>query len=179
MNRLKDLTGLRFNYWLVISRSESVKGQTYWTCRCDCGTTRNVLAGNLTKVNGTKSCGCYRVLNCSEIGKKYGGKTNPTIHGHFVGGKMSPTYSVWSGMIKRCENPNTQYFKNYGGRGISVCSRWRESFVNFLEDMGERPNGLQIDRINNDDNYYKENCRWTTAKINMGNRRNSKLINLK
>ncbi len=83
----------------------------------------------------------------------------------------SRTYSIWRGIHDRCVNPNSKDFHNYGGRGIKICDRWEHSFILFLEDMGEAPAGMQIDRINNDDGYYKNNCRWTTVKEQANNRR--------
>lgn len=89
--------------------------------------------------------------------------------------KRSSTYESWNDIIKRCTNPNHKRYKDWGGRGIKVCERWLK-FEHFLEDMGECPNGLTIDRINNDGNYCKENCRWATRKKQCRNKRNNRLI---
>ncbi len=96
-------------------------------------------------------------------------------HGGCVGGVMTPTYKIWSYMKDRCLNPNNQRFVSYGGRGITVCDRWL-SFENFLADMGERPEGMSIDRIDNNKGYSLENCRWATNKQQQRNKANNKYI---
>ena len=83
----------------------------------------------------------------------------------------TPLYKVWQGMIQRCENKKHFSYKNYGGRGVKVCDRWRNSFVTFLEDMGERPKGFSIDRINNNGNYEPNNCKWSSPTEQMLNKR--------
>lgn len=111
-----------------------------------------------------------RKLNNKILGNKFAFK-----HGHAIKGKESPTYRTWGQMLSRCKNKNHKDYKWYGGRGIKVCSRWAV-FENFLEDMGERLIGTTIDRINNNKNYYKGNCRWATQKIQHRNKRNNRLI---
>lgn len=86
-------------------------------------------------------------------------------HGHAITGRsLSPTYLSWRAMIGRCEDPNNKRYHRYGGRGIVVCSRWRQDFCNFLKDMGEKQAGYTLDRIDNDGNYEPSNCRWATSK---------------
>ncbi len=99
---------------------------------------------------------------------------NKLIHGHCTP-KNSPTYKSWLGMWERCENPNSPRFKDYGGRGITVCDRW-EDFICFLEDMGERPRGMTIDRKDNNDGYMPDNCRWATPKEQCRNRKNNRIL---
>lgn len=82
-----------------------------------------------------------------------------------------PVHRAWVDMKARCQNPNSASYKNYGARGITVCERWLHSFPNFLEDMGERPKGLTLERINNDSGYYPDNCRWATWSDQNSNKR--------
>jgi hypothetical protein len=150
--------GQRFGILTVVGQAKSVarpngKGTRAKTiCRCDCGNTIEVYSSNL-KGGNTGSCGCTKVRH---------GQTK-TI-----------TYKTWDNMIQRCTNPYHDSYQYYGARGITVCSRWRESFIAFMEDMGEKPEGLSIDRIDNEGNYEKDNCRWTTWSVQMKNRRKYK-----
>ncbi len=91
------------------------------------------------------------------------------------GMKGTSTWIIWMGIKARCLNPNNNAYKNYGGRGIRVCDKWLK-FEGFLEDMGTRPDGLQIDRLDNDQGYFKDNCMWVTAKENSNNRRKSRIF---
>lgn len=93
----------------------------------------------------------------------------PPSHGHTRGKKFSPTYMSYVAMRQRCLNPNAEKFPRYGGRGIKICDRWTASFENFLADMGERPEGTTLDRRDNDGNYSKDNCRWSTPKVQANN----------
>lgn len=163
---MKDLSGRKFGRLTAIRRLAKEKCGTYkWLCRCDCGKEKEVRGGHLTSGN-TASCGCIY---------KDG---NNHRHGHTVGKKKTKTYNTWEHMIRRCNNSGDKDYPDYGGRGITVCSRWMK-FDNFLTDMGESPDNYQIDRIDNNKGYNKENCRWTTSIVNNRNRRNNRLFTLK
>lgn len=96
-------------------------------------------------------------------------------HGHAKRGRKSPTYLVWENMRRRCNSPTAANYVNYGGRGIRVCEQW-SSFKGFLADMGERPDGLTLDRVDNDGNYEPGNCRWVTKFTQGQNRRTSRIV---
>jgi len=155
----RDLTGRRFVRLLVI-RYEIRRPISAWVCKCDCGVTKEIAAGNL--VNGrTTSCGClFRETKWAQ--------THGLAH--------TPIHNVWATMKARCSNPKHNSFHTYGGRGIKVCDRWLK-FENFYEDMGASyTKGLTIDRIDNNKGYYKENCRWATQEEQQNNRSDNHLI---
>lgn len=163
--KYKDMSGMRYGRMIVINLSHVSKaGDAYWICECDCGTTKTV-KGQSLRSGSIVSCGCYHrdILSIPE-------------HGHAVNGKCSPTYTTWTSMISRCKNKRNPAYQNYGGRGIAVCERWLESFENFLEDMGVRPDGMSLDRRDNNGNYDRENCKWSTKKEQQNNRRDTVIL---
>ena len=162
MPKFIDLIGKRFERLIVIQRvSDDKHKNKKWLCECDCQT-KTIIRGSSLRDGSTKSCGCLH-------------RETMTKHGHRSKNETSKTYDAWHGMIQRCINQNNKNWNNYGGRGIVVCQRWLK-FENFLQDMREAPSGYQIDRADNDRGYYKENCRWVTAKQNSRNRRNNHMI---
>jgi hypothetical protein len=160
--KLIDLSGKRFGRLTVVSRDHSRTTDTYWFCTCDCGTTKSIAAYTLTK-GLSKSCGCLR----TEIVR-----ARSITHGNKINRKASREYKSWSAMKSRCYRATNKKYHRYGGRGITVCDSWRDSFSNFLRDMGPAPSGTTIDRINNDGNYEPGNCKWSTS-IEQGNNTSS------
>ena len=134
---------------------------TYCRCLCECGTQKMVQTTHLLTTM-VKSCGClYRDT-----------RDTKGDHGHYVGGRRTSTARVWINMIQRCTKPNHQAYASYGGRGITVCARWM-NFKNFLEDMGVRPDGMSLDRLDNNKGYQPDNCAWRTRKHQARNRRDT------
>lgn len=156
-----DLTGGVFGRWTVLSRSHAnVRGEVLWACRCECGVERSVKAGSLRSGRST-SCGCRR-------------KDSTSTHGM----TKTPTWKSWNSMKQRCMNPNAPDYRSYGGRGVTLCPEWASSFEAFLRDMGERPKGHSIDRIDVNGGYSPENCRWATASQQQRNKTGTTVVEL-
>lgn len=162
--QIKDLTGQTFGHYKVIIENGRNKDRgVLWLCEClKCHRNFNVKSYELTSGGSTQCQECSR---------------HTTIHGHSNSNNGKPTreYYSWRSMINRCYNPNTPNFECWGGRGIKVCQRWRDSFENFLADMGTRPDKTSIDRYpNNDGDYEPGNCRWATQSQQTKNQRKHK-----
>jgi hypothetical protein len=162
-SRCIDLTGQRFGRLVVARRAPSAASHARWLCSCDCGA-ESVVESRQLRSGHTRSCGCLQRDTASELSR---------THGHTVA--RSAEYSTWLALRDRCSNPRNRSFRNYGGRGISVCARW-DSFENFLSDMGQKPSRLHsIDRVDVNGNYEPTNCRWATAAEQNQNTRAAKL----
>lgn len=162
-----SLAGKRYGRILVLRRADNDKWQqTTWLCRCDCGAEKIIKGNNLSR-GQTQSCGCYKLEKISALNRTHG-----------QGGVATKTaeYRIWANMVNRCTNPNNPAFKDYGGRGIMVCKRWRK-FENFYADMGRRPSAsLSVDRKKNGEGYSKGNCRWATRKEQTRNARSNRIV---
>jgi hypothetical protein len=161
-----------FGYWTVIKEVDSekrihkhgIRYIRYVICECKCGTKKRISLPSL-KRGDNASCGCKRL-----------GKNN---HKYKHGKQSHPLFNVYKGMLARCLNKDHIGYKNYGGRGITICERWLNSIENFIEDMFEGyKSGLQLDRKDNDKGYSKENCVWSTIKTQLNNKRNTIYVEL-
>lgn len=159
-----DLTGRRFEKLAVLSCTVR-HGRRRWLCRCDCGTEKDLAQSSL--INGKAiDCGCGESERRSLAYRSHGATLN---------GKKTPTYETWRGMKMRCDMPNNVAYHRYGGRGIQICERWRD-YGNFLADMGERPKGMTLDRIDTDGNYEPGNCRWADKHEQSQNRETTRVF---
>jgi hypothetical protein len=159
--RPHELTGHRFGHWTVLEHIFPGK----WLCRCDCGNEAAILTDNLTR-GKSRSCGCQKNAAISKAITKHGKV-------------KTKTYRAWGHLKGRCLNPGDRVYALYGGRGITVCDRWLNSFENFLADMGEPPTKAHsIDRINCDGNYEPGNCRWATSQGQALNQRRNRYFSL-
>lgn len=147
-----------FNRWEIISLSGKLSGKVL--AKCLCGNTKMVNFQNV-KRNLSKSCGCWNREVCKSRSDKAFSKNR--------------TYRIWSGILTRCLNKNSKAYRLYGARGIGISDRWR-NYKNFVFDMGLAPDGLQIDRINNDGNYEPGNCRWTDKFVNANNMSTNRVV---
>lgn len=162
-NRI-DMTGQRFGRLTVVLFVRGDGTHSYWSVKCDCGNDR-VVARNSLQSGRTKSCGCLHRENKARTSTKHGKH-------------LSRVYNTYMMMRARCSNPNATGYECYGGRGITVCDRWNNSFQSFLDDMGEPPDGTSIDRIDVNGHYEPTNCRWATRSEQQANRRNTVRIDL-
>lgn len=161
--RVIPKAGERFGRWVVIGNPISIKSRIHVECVCDCGKKATVASSQL-RFGISQSCGCLQ-------------KDRVTKHGAASRKGRSSEYDTWAQMRHRCRNPNDPAYLDYGGRGIQVCRAW-EDFSQFFSDMGPRPSGHSLDRINNDGNYEPSNCRWAPQSTQIRNRRNTRNITL-
>lgn len=153
-----ELTGKKVGLLTVLNfAGNNDQGRRIWRCVCECGNevlfTTTVLHRDIAK-----SCGCLLAAHRKRGNKKHGKR-------------YTKEYHVWREMKARCSRETHPSFKHYGGRGIVVCERWQNSFLDFFEDMGECPSGLSLDRIDNNEGYHLENCRWATKETQAYNQR--------
>lgn len=159
-SRLINMTGQVFGRLTVTGQNgRNRHGQTVWLCRCKCGKEKTNSRSNLIR-GRVRSCGCLK---------------RDLAHAKSKGTKKSREYRIWAGIITRCLNPRSSSFPNYGGRGISVCDRWRK-FENFIADMGPCPAGFSVERKNNNLGYCPENCTWADMIAQCNNRRTNNII---
>lgn len=161
--RGQPLTGLVFGRWTVMGESRREGYVIYYDCLCICGGTGEVPRRDLLK-HSSSSCGCLRTEQVV---------TRSTTHGLY----HTPEHRVWASMCTRCHNPSYVQYHLYGGRGITVCQEWRDSYERFYLDMGPRPSSShQIDRKENSLGYFKDNCYWATRSQNARNKRSTVFV---
>lgn len=160
--------GTRFGRLTVIRSARNDNGGRLWLCWCDCGKTTIQPSSRLRSGN-TRSCGCLRKEEARERGRELA-KAYNTKHGM----SSAAEYYAWRSMKNRCCNPRTAQYEDYGGRGITVCQRWLDSFKSFFADVGPRPTGMTLDRIDTNGNYVPGNVRWASRSTQQFNQRKQK-----
>lgn len=166
---MEDKVGEIHNRLTIISFDKYEKKRYYWNCQCICGNIKSIRY-DVLKSGQTKSCGCL----CKELTSD-----RMTVHGYTKNLKIPPEYSCWIKIIQRCTNPKNKSYHRYGGRGITICEEWLNSFENFFHYVGSRPGkGYSIDRIDNNGNYEPGNVKWSTSLEQNNNlSSNKKVIN--
>lgn len=155
---------IKYGVWEILSHEKKqIDGRVYFECKCACGTIKDVIVKNL-KSGASKSCGCV-------------GKRKLISRSVRHNRRHTRVWRIWQAMKNRCGNKNIKQYRNYGGRGIKVCERWRNSFVAFYEDMGDPPEGMSIDRIDNNGDYEPHNVKWSTSQEQMRNKSSNRKIN--
>jgi hypothetical protein len=154
------LNGQRFGRLIVGEMTRSASGRIVWSCKCNCGQI-SLVRGSHLKSGHVKSCGCHAADKARE--RATHGKSGTSTH------------IIWKTMRARCDNPNSSGYAGYGARGIVVCKEW-DSFEIFLADMGERPPGMSLERIDNSKGYAPNNCKWATSAEQCRNRRSNHQI---
>jgi hypothetical protein len=145
-----DILGNKYGRLTVLARDGiNHVGKALWLCQCDCGN-KKIVVGYDLRSGHTKSCGCLNKEHFGNLNKKHGKS-------------WTPEWKIWVAMKRRCYDQSQQFYNMYGGRGIIVCKKWHD-FNNFYNDMGKRPDGMSIERINVNGNYEPSNCKWATAK---------------
>ena len=163
-----DLTARKYGRLSVIGRFDVRHRVTRWECLCECGNIR-IVGSHALQSGHSKSCGCLNREISQQANKKHGQtKSNHTA--------VTPEYRTWCGILQRCTNPKNTHYDRYGGRGITICDKWRNDFMAFYEDMGKRPAGTTIDRIDNNKGYEPGNCRWADKKTQQNNLSNNVVI---
>lgn len=165
-----DLRGQRFSRLIAMKKAPRLVGKTQWLCRCDCGTVKAIRTESL-RSGSIRSCGC--------LAKETSAKTMRTMNTTH-GMCYTPTHRSWRNMFYRCTSSSDPSYHRYGAVGITVCARWTEpdgqGFLNFRSDLGERPKGMTLDRIDNAKGYDPANCRWATPTMQMNNRSTTRFI---